>query len=122
MQTADTSNKTESVKDVIGDLTNHVTEFAETFYRLQVLNITKKATDVTANLLGGLVVAVLGVFVILFGGIALAWWLGDIVQNRAGGFLLVAGFFVIIGLVLVFSMKRIVFPKFRNMIIRKMYE
>lgn len=122
MQPADTHNKAEDVKDAIGDLSDHVTEFVETFYRLQVLNVTKKATDVTANVLGSLVVAVLGIFVILFGGIALAWWLGDILQSRAGGFLLVAGFFMILALVLVLTMKRLIFPKFRNMIIRKMYE
>ena len=122
MQPADPHNKAEDVKDAIGDLSDHVTEFVETFYRLQVLNVTKKATDVTANVLGSLVVAVLGIFVILFGGIALAWWLGDILQSRAGGFLLVAGFFMILALVLVLTMKRLIFPKFRNMIIRKMYE
>jgi hypothetical protein len=118
----DTKSKTEEVKDSLGDLASHVTQYAETFYKLQVLNLTKKATDVTAGVLGAVVIGLLGVFVILFGGVALAWWLGDVVDSRAGGFLLVAGFFVLVAVILALCMKSIVFPKFRNMIIRRMYD
>ncbi len=124
MQTenTDTKSKAEEVKDSLGDLANHVTQYAETFYKLQVLSLTKKATDVTAGVLGAVVIGLLGVFVILFGGFALAWWLGDVIESRAGGFLLVAGFFVLVAIILALSMKSIVFPKFRNMLIRKMYD
>ena len=124
MQTenTDTKSKAEEVKDSLGDLASHVTQYAETFYKLQVLSLTKKATDVTASVLGSVVIGLLGVFVVFFGGFALAWWLGDIIDSRAGGFLIVAGVFILIAVILALSMKSVVFPKFRNMIIRRMYD
>jgi Protein of unknown function (DUF1469). len=114
--------KKETVKDTISDITDHVTDYVNTFYRLQVLNATKKATDLTANFAGALVAIVLGVFVVLFGGIALAWWLGDLLDSRAGGFALVGGFFALLALVFLLIRKNIIFPLFRNKIIRKIYE
>ena len=119
---ADAKNKTEDIKDSLGDLAAHAGDLANTFYRLQILNLTKKATDVTANLAGGLVAAVLGVFFILFAGIALGFWLGDLLDSNALGFLIVAGFFALLAVIFLSIRKKIIFPMWRNKIIRKLYE
>ena len=124
--TADTSaepkKKADDIKDSLGDLVDHAGDMANTFYRLQILNLTKKATDVTANVAGGLVAALLGVFFLLFAGIALGFWLGDLLNSNALGFLIVAGFFALLAIIFMSIRKKIVFPLWRNKIIRKLYE
>jgi hypothetical protein len=120
--TAEPKSKTADVKDTLGDLASHASDYASTFYRLQILNLTKKATDVTANLAGGLVSAVLGIFFLFFGGMALGFWLGAVLDSNALGFLIVAGFFVLVAVIFMSIRKKIVFPMWRNKIIRKLYE
>jgi hypothetical protein len=112
----------EDVKSKVGDLTESITDYLETSYKLAVLNVTDKVTTVVASVMASFVVLFLGLFVILFGGIALAVWLGDLLDSDALGYLLVAALFLLIILIVVAMRKRIVFPMFRNKIINKLYE
>jgi hypothetical protein len=110
------------LKEKTADLADHVEDLANTFYKLTVVNITQKATNVVSNLLLVLSIAVIGFLIILFGGMALAFWLGDLLESRAGGFLMTAGLFVIVLLIIAAIRKKIVFPYIRNLIIRKIYD
>jgi len=112
----------DDLKEKTADLADHVEDLATTFYKLTVVKITQKVTTVASNLLLVLSIAVFGFLIILFGGVALAFWLGDLVGSRAGGFLITAGFFVIVLLIIAAIRKKIVFPYIRNLIIRKIYD
>lgn len=112
----------EELKEKTADLIDHVEDVADTFYKLTVLNVTQKATNITSSALSGLVICVFGFFVLLFSGLALCWWLGNVLENRTGGFLLGAGIFLLIMVVLVALSKKIIFPYFRNIIIRRFYD
>ncbi|HEX6192545.1 MAG TPA: phage holin family protein [Chitinophagaceae bacterium] len=111
----------EEIKDKAKDLTGHVTDYVETFYKLSVLKATDKATSVGSALITGVALAVFGLFIVIFGGIALAFWLGDLLENRALGFAIVAGFFLLLLVIVLALRKNIVFPYFRNLLIRKFY-
>ncbi|HET9430508.1 MAG TPA: phage holin family protein [Chitinophagaceae bacterium] len=113
--------QTKPLSDKTKDLTDHLGDYAENFYRLAVLNLTQKATNIASAAVTLLTLCTLGMFVLLFGSIALAWWMGDLVQSRAGGFLIVAGFYLVIVVVIIAIRKNIIFPYFRNAIIRKLY-
>jgi len=112
----------DDLKEKTADLADHVEDIADTFYKLTVVKITQKATNVVSNLLLVLSIVILGFLIILFAGVALAFWLGDLVGSRAGGFLITAGFFVIVLLIIASIRKKIVFPYIRNLIIRKIYD
>jgi hypothetical protein len=112
----------EDIKQKAEDLTDHIGDYAETLYKVSVLKLAQKSTTVTATILGVFIISVLSVFIMIFGGIALAYWLGDLIESRAGGFLIVAGFFLLLIFVVLMIRKRVVFPYFRNLIIRKIYE
>jgi hypothetical protein len=123
METEDLKQeKKEGLKDHIGDLFNHGIDYMHTFYKLAVVRATEKATKAAAGLLSAVVIAVFGFFMLLFVTLGLAWWVGDLVKSRAGGFFIVAGFFLVLIVVLVMMSKKIVFPYFRDRIIRKLYE
>ncbi|MGZ5245545.1 MAG: phage holin family protein [Flavitalea sp.] len=112
----------EELKTKAEDLTKNLKEYAETYYKLTILKVTDKATNVVSGLLAGFSVLFFGVFVLLFSALALASWLGQIVNSEAAGYLIVAGIFLLIIIILVMMRKRIVFPMIRNKIIRKLYE
>lgn len=112
----------EDIKDKAADIVGHLEDMADTFYKLAIVNLTQKATNLVSAALVMIAVTVLGLFVLLFGGIALSWWLGNLLESRVGGFLLGAAFFLIIMVILVLFRKKIIFPLIRNRIIRKMYD
>ena len=112
----------DDLKEKTADLADHVEDFATTFYKLTVVKLTQKVTNVASNLLLVLSIAFFGFIIVLFSGIALAYWLGDLVGSRAGGFLITAGFFLLILLIIAAIRKKIVFPYIRNLIIRKIYD
>lgn len=114
--------KDPGLKEKAADLVDHVEDLANTFYKLTILNVTQKTTNIAANVIMGMSIVVFGSCVVLFLGLALSWWLGDLVGSRAGGFLLTAGFFILVLLIIAAVKKKIVFPYIRNRIIRKIYE
>ena len=112
----------EDLKEKTVDLADHVEDLANTFYRLTVVKVTEKTSTIVSGAVVAVVMCVLGLFVLLFVSCALAWWLGNLVHSRVGGFLLAAAFYFIIMLTVVLLRKNTIFPMIRNIIIRKIYE
>lgn len=112
----------DDLKEKTADLADHAEDLANTFYRLSVIKITEKTTNIASGIIMAIAIGLFGFFIVLFMGVALAWWLGDLVNSRTGGFLLAAGFFLIVLLVIALIRKKIIFPYIRNRIIRKIYE
>ena len=112
----------EELKTKAENLTEHVGDILNSYYKLAAVTATEKATNIGSGILAGVVICVLGFFVLLFGSFALAWWLGDIMNSRAAGFLIVGLLFGIGMGIIVALRKNIVFPYFRNSILRKIYE
>jgi len=112
----------QNLKEDAKDILNHAGDYAETFYKLNLLRLTKKVSDVASVVVNSVLIFFISLCILLFISFAGAWWLGDIVQNRALGFLLIAGFYLLIILVLVLMRKKIISPFIRNTLIRKIYE
>ena len=112
----------EELKTKTGDLTDSITEYIQSYYKLTLLNAADKATSIAASTLASVAVLFLGIFVILFAGIALGIWLGDLLNSPALGYLLVAALFLLIIVIIVAMKKRIVFPVIRDNLINKLYE
>jgi ABC-type multidrug transport system fused ATPase/permease subunit len=112
----------QNLKEDAKDILNHAGDYAETFYKLNLLRLTKKVSDVASVVVNSVLIFFITLCMLLFISIAGAWWLGDVVQNRALGFLLIAGFYLLIILVLVLMRKKIISPFIRNTLIRKIYE
>jgi hypothetical protein len=55
-------------------------------------------------------------------GFGLGWWLGTLFNNMAAGFFAVAGFYLLL-IVLMFALrKKVIVPMIQKMIISKVYE
>src|SRR4030095_12459761 len=112
----------EELKSKAGDLTDSITEYIQTYYKLTLLNAADKATSIAASTLASVTIIFLGIFVLFFSGIALAIWLGNLLDNDALGYLIVAAFFLLVIIIIVSLKKKIVFPVIRDSLINKLYE
>lgn len=112
----------EELKEKAGDLGNHIEDFAQTYYKLTVLRITQKVSNIASDIFISIAAGFILFFVFLFASLALAWWLGDILESRPGGFLIVAAFDILILFVLIAMRRKIIFPFIRNKVIKKVYD
>ena len=112
----------QNLKEDAKDILNHAGDYAETFYKLNLVRLTKKVSDIGSGLVSSVLIFFISLCILLFISFAGAWWLGDITNNRALGFLLIAGFYLLIVFVLVLMRKKVISPFIRNTLIRKLYE
>jgi hypothetical protein len=112
----------QEIKDTAQDLVNHSADYAETFYELTKIKLTRKVADTSSSAIVAILSFIVSIFILLFASIAAAWWLGDLIENRTGGFLLVAGFYLLLLLILLAMNKNVISPYIKNSMIKKMYE
>jgi len=114
--------KTEEIKEEAEDIVNHIGDFLETYYQLLTIRLAKKVVDITSSLINSIILALLGFLFLSFVSLGLAWWLGNVVDNRAGGFFITAGIYLVIMVLLIVMRKKLIFPFLRNFLTRKIYE
>ena len=112
----------QNLKEDVKDIFNHAGDYAETFYKLSLVRLTKKVSDIASGLVNSVLIFFISLCILLFISFAGAWWLGDVTNSRALGFLLIAGFYLLIIFVLVLMRKKVISPFIRNTLIRKIYE
>ena len=114
--------KTEGIKESASDLVDHVTDFLETYYQYIAVNVAQKVVNLASGAINFVLLIFLSVLFISFLGFGLAWWLGTLIDSRAGGFFIVAGVYLLIMILIVVMRKNVIFPFLRNLITRKIYE
>lgn len=71
-----------------------INEHLETRWAYFTLTSTEKLSVFASDLAGALTIAVFGLLVLFFFSMGFAWWLGDFIGNRAGGFALAGLIFI----------------------------
>ena len=112
----------EEVKTHSPGITKDVRNLVDTYIALAKANVTQKAADAVSVSVMGIAVAVLSVFAIFFAGAGLAWWIGEVLNNMVAGFLIVAGLFILLSVLLVVFKEKFLYPVIRNTIVKKVYE
>lgn len=112
----------EDLKTKATHLKDHAGDYLKTTVELAKAKATKGASDAVAGVTIAIAALVLGIFFLAFLFTALAWWLGNILESPALGFLCVAGLFLVL-IVLIFALrKKVIVPLIRNAIIRAIYD
>jgi len=83
-------------------LLEKLVDYSKTSYELAKLKTIDKTSDVASSLIPHSIVFVLLSSFMLFANFGLAFWLGEILGNTYYGFFVVAGFYIVTGLVLHF--------------------
>ena len=91
---------------LIESLLERVTDYGKTTYELIKLKTLDKATDAVSSFIPHSFVLVLIAIFMLFVNLGLALWLGEILGKTFYGFLVVAAFYGIIGMIIHFFMHK----------------
>lgn len=114
----------ESIKDLresAEDLFARVTEYVEARWNMAVLQTADKTADIVSSVVAGLIVSVFGGLVLLFGSIALAWWIGESVGSVAAGFGYVALGYAVLTLILFLIRDKFIKIPVLNAFIKRFY-
>ena len=106
--------KVEELADTVKDYVNTRIESAK-------LNIAEKSSAVIANLVAGLIVVSFFMLFFLFGSIALAFGLSEWIGKTWSGFLIVAGLYLLIGLVVWTARVKIIQLPIMNALIKQLF-
>jgi hypothetical protein len=117
--------KQEKIRDIqqrAKTLTDDVGELFELYYRLAIITATEKAANAASISITVIVILMLLLFTLLFAGLGLGWFLGEQLHSMLAGYGIVAAIFLLLIVITVAVRKTFLFPRIRNMIIRKVYE
>jgi len=116
------NNNHHNLKESAQRLKTNVTDYVHTYVELTKAKVTQTASTAASGAAIGVTALFLGIFFLFFLFCGVAFWVGDLINSRAGGFFIVAGFFLLL-VVLVFALrKNVIVPAIRNAIISKVYE
>jgi hypothetical protein len=110
------------LKNKAENLTEHVTEYMETYFALNVLKATDKAAGVASSSITGVLIMIFGFFFILFLSIGLGYWIGQQINNMLAGFAIIAGFYALLAVLIIALRKNVFLPFLKNIIIKSAYE
>ncbi|MEJ1240748.1 hypothetical protein WBG78_21565 [Chryseolinea sp. T2] len=114
METSDREQQN-GVVDAVGDL-------IETYRCFVNVRIVESAARGGSVSIFGILILVVGVFVLLFAGLGTAWWIGDAMHNMKAGFFIVGGFYLFLLLIGLLTANSTILPWLRNIIVRNIYE
>ncbi|SRR5699024_8728473 len=103
------------IKENIGDLNKDVRSYIHAKYDYLELRMLKKISRIFTRLLKLFLLCFLAVVVVTLLSFAASFWIGGQIESYGGGFLIVAGFYFLIMLIILLFGKMI----FRSGIIRK---
>jgi Putative Actinobacterial Holin-X, holin superfamily III len=118
----ETKTRVQEIKEDTKDLFEHATDYLETYYHLLTVTIAQKFINIASGAVNAVILAVLGLFTFGMISMGLGWWLGNLVNSRAGGFLLVTALYLLIMFAIIFMRKKVIFPFLRNTFTKKIYE
>ena len=86
-----------STEQVLRRLFEQVSQHIETRWAYFTVTSTEKLSRIASDLIGAFTLFVFALLVLFFFSLGFAWWLGDIIEHRAGGFALAGLIFIPIG-------------------------
>ena len=110
----------EKEPNILGSLFEKATDYVETNVELLKLKAVDKSSDVISSVISAIVMLMIGSLFIILLNIGIALWIGDLLGKAFYGFLIVAGFYLIIALIFHFSRHKLVKKPLADLIIKKL--
>jgi len=106
-------------KNKAEQLISNIKEYAETRLDIAALNVQDKVSDVLSSLASVIVVALLGIFILFFSSVGAAWWIGQTLNNSSIGFFCIAGFYLLIAIVIILNRDKWIKLPLINLLLKK---
>lgn len=97
-------------------------QMIETYKELITLTMVEKASLGVGVSVIGVVSLIFVCFVLLFGALGVAWWIGEAMNNMKAGFFIAGSAFLLLLLIVIVGAKNGLIPMIRNTVIKKIYE
>jgi hypothetical protein len=112
----------EEQKNHIDRLIEHGGNYLKNRQELLQHTVTEKTLVLSATAISSAVVAAMALFAMVFLGVALALWLGDLMNNRSAGFAIVGGIYVLMTLLILLLKKNLIEKPVMNTMLRQFAE
>lgn len=99
----------------------HLIDYVEARWNVIALEISDKTASIATSAIMGVCLAVIGLFFLLFGSMALAFWLSNLVESFALGFFIVAVIYAVIGIIVYINRLKWLFLPLMNKFLQKLY-
>ncbi len=106
----------------IEQLAGDAKDYINTRVEIVKLNAAARISSVTSNLMARIIVAVVFVFFLLFGGIAAGLALGDWLGKTYWGFLAVACFYLLAGIIVWLAREKMIRIPIMNAMIQQLFK
>jgi len=110
----------EEKANLLETLIERVEDYGKTSIELLKLKAVDKLSDVVSALIPGSVVVLMMLTFLLFLNLGLAFWLGEILGKTFYGFFIIAGFYILIVIVIHFFMNKWLKKRIGDFIIKQM--
>ncbi|MFM9985951.1 MAG: phage holin family protein [Flavobacteriales bacterium] len=109
-------------QQAIESLVAHAEELATTTVELMKLKAVDTSIKVTSGLLTGMIIGILSAICVLFLSIAGAMWIGEALGKMYLGFIIVAGFYVLLTIVGIYFLPKKLERTIGQLIIQKAFQ
>src|SRR5437868_12300020 len=106
----------------VEELADHVKDYVKTKIDSVKLNAAAKTSTVISNLVAGLILAAVFSLFIIFGSIAAALAISAWIGKLYAGFLIIAGVYLLLGMIICNSCKTILRIPIMNSLIRQLFK
>ena len=110
------------IKDKVENVADNIEGIVKDYYELSVINAVDKGSKLGSMLIVNVLVVALGFFVFLFAGVGAGFWIGELLGSTMLGFFIVAGFLLLILILILVLKGKVIIPFFRNIIIKNIYD
>lgn len=110
-----------SVHDNIAALLDSVKDYSATNFDLMKLKASDKAAEIVSSAVSAIAILVVGLMFLVIFSIALAIWIGALLGEYYYGFFIIAGLYLIIGVIFNASKGKLFKDPVANMLIKKMF-
>jgi Putative Actinobacterial Holin-X, holin superfamily III len=110
----------ENQPNTFGSLFENAGNYLETSVELLKLQVVNKSSQITASVVSGITILLIIIFGIFILNIGVAIWVGDLLGKMYLGFFVVAGFYILLALLLLLFRKPWLKGPVSTMIIKKM--
>ena len=110
-----------SVHDNLAALLETVKEYSATNLDLMKLKAADKAAEIVSSAVATIAILVVAILFLVIFSIALAMWIGDLLGEYYYGFFIIAGLYLIIGVIFNASKGKLFKVPVANLLIKKMF-
>jgi hypothetical protein len=111
----------ENIFSQLQQLTEEVKEYVNVRISLVKLNVAETTSNIIANATAAIIAALIFLFFLFFASTGLALFLSAVIGNSYAGFLIVAGIYLVLGVVIWYTRGKLIRIPILNAIIRQMF-